>query len=186
MTPFAGYRFGGEFDSVDDGDVARDLDLDEAGSLGLIINFPADAVTEWEIFYSRQKTRLDSAAPWSVDEPVVDDLTVTYLHAGGTYLFEGERARPYIVATLGASRFDPDDAGFDAETYFSFALGGGLKLAPTSRIGLRLEGRLFGSLVDSDEAIFCRAGPEGSRCLIATSGSILWQFEALAGVIFRF
>lgn len=188
LTPFAGWRTGGEFEAQPDGGVARDTDLDEGGSAGLIINFPADAQTEWELYYGRQRTELGQAGEGAPGEPVPGRVTLSYLHAGGTYLFDdpfgGGQARPYVVATIGATRMDP--AGFDPETWFSFALGGGLKLAPTRRLGLRLEGRFFGSVVDSDEAIFCRSDPEGSRCLLVASGDVLWQFEALAGVVFRF
>ena len=109
-----------------------------------------------------------------------------YLHAGGTFLFDGEVARPYIVATLGASHFDPDDSNFDSETFFSASFGGGLKLFPKKRFGIRLEGRLFGSWLDTESDIFCQTGPQANVCAVSIEGNVLWQWQTTAGFIFRF
>jgi opacity protein-like surface antigen len=141
--------------------------------------------TEWEVYLGRQSTSLETEGVFDPGETAPAKLDISYLQAGGTYWFEGDRARPYIVATVGASRFEPDDGSFDSETFFAFGIGGGYKIAPTSRFGLRLEGRVFGSLVDSDEAVFCRSGGAASGCLIAVSGSVVWQWEVLAGLVFR-
>jgi hypothetical protein len=180
LTPFAGYRIGGEFEDDDTGD---ELDLDDGASLGLILNAPYDDRTEWEVFYGRQETDIDDATV-PVDPNL--DIVIEYLQIGGTYVGEGEAARPYLAATIGGSRIEPDGAGFDSETYFAFGIGGGLHVFPESRVGLRLEGRLFGSLVDSDSGVFCQSGPTGSRCLIRSSGDVFWQWDMFAGVTVRF
>ncbi|MBL8200240.1 MAG: outer membrane beta-barrel protein [Chromatiales bacterium] len=186
ITPFAGYRLGGQFESSEEGNTTgADIDIDDASSYGLIVNWPSVDNTEWEIYLGRQSTSLGTDGLFDPAVTPPAKLDITYLQAGGTYWFEGERAGPYIVATLGASRFEPDDSSFDAETFFAFGIGGGYKIAPTSRVGLRLEGRVFGSVVDSDEAVFCRAGGAASGCLIAVSGSVVWQWEVLAGLVFR-
>ncbi len=186
ITPFAGYVLGGSFSNDDDTDTNdQDVDLDDAASYGLIVNWPAEANTEWEIYLSRQSTSLELDSLFAPDDDALADLDITFLQAGGTYLFEGDKARPYIVATVGASRFEPDDSAFDSETFFAFGLGGGVKVAPTSRLGLRLEGRVLGSVVNSDSAVFCRSGPAANGCLVAVSGSVVWQWEVLAGLVFR-
>lgn len=186
ITPFAGYRIGGEFErSVAEGAEPVTLDLDDAASYGLIVNWPAEENTEWEIYLGRQATAIQTEGAFLPGEEPPTDLDISYLQVGGTYYFEGEQARPYIVATVGASRFEPDESSYDSETFFAFGIGGGYKVAPTSRFGLRLEGRVFGSLVDSDEAVFCQSGGAASGCLIAVNGNIVWQWEVLAGVTFR-
>ena len=187
ITPFAGYIFGGSFESDQDSGSATtgDIDLDDAASYGLIVNWPAEENTEWEIYLSRQSTSLETTGLFAPDEPAIADLDITYLQAGGTYYFEGERARPYIVATVGVSRFEPDDSAFDPENFFAFGIGGGYKLAPTSRLGVRLEGRILGSVVSSDSGVFCRSGPAANSCLVSVSGSVVWQWEVLAGLVFR-
>lgn len=180
LTPWAGDRIGGEF-SEDDTD--EELELDAGASFGLILNAPFDDRTEWEVFYGRQETDIQDA-PVSFDPAL--DIVIEYLQVGGTYVGDGERARPYLAATVGASRIDPDAAGYDSDTYFAFAIGGGLQLFAQRRMGLRLEGRLFGSLVDSDSGVFCQSGPTGSRCLIQSSSDVFWQWEMFAGLAVRF
>ena len=185
ITPFAGYRMGGEFEGEGSDPAAADIEIDDAAAFGLAINWPADENTEWEVYASRQSTDLGTAGLFDPAATPPGGLDITYLQVGGTYWFDGDLARPYIVATVGVSRFEPDDAAFDSETFFAFGVGGGYKLWPTSRLGLRLEGRFFGSVVDSDETVFCRTGGVTSGCLIAVSGDAIWQWELTAGLVFR-
>ena len=114
------------------------------------------------------------------------DLEISYFQLGGTYLFEGDRGRPFMMATIGASRFEPDNSEYDSETFFAFSIGGGYKLALTPRIGLRLEGRVLGSVINSDTAVFCRSDEVSSGCLIAVRGNLVWQWEMGAGLRIRF
>jgi hypothetical protein len=179
LTPFAAYRIGGEFDDDDNDD---ELELDNGASIGLIVNAPFDDRTEWEVFYSRQSSDIDRS-PVAVAPEL--DVTVEYLQAGGTYVGDGDTARPYLAATVGGSRIDAD-GGFDSETYFAFGIGGGLHLFPENRLGLRLEGRLFGSLLDSHSGVLCQSGSNASRCLIRSSGDVFWQWEMFAGMTVRF
>jgi opacity protein-like surface antigen len=182
VTPFAGYRFGGSFE---DEDTEEDFDLDDDGSLGLILNFPASEFTEYEIYYSRQDTSVDVSG--FVVTPARLDMQVEYLQIGGTYLFDTtEKVQPYFVATVGIAKLDPDAAGTNSDTFFSFGVGGGWKFNPNKRVGLRLDGRLLGTLISSDTDIFCQTGPQGNVCAVNIKGESLYQFELQAGVIFRF
>ncbi len=182
VTPFLAYRVGGEFEQTSTG---SDLELDESGSFGLIFNIRVDADRQWEIFYSRQKTELDSEDLFA-NEPVFD-INVDYLHFGGTYAFAStDLGRPYIVATVGASHFEPKPSGLDSETFLSFSFGGGVNLFPNKRLGLRLEGRLFATLVDSDSEIFCRTGVDTNFCAVRVDGDLLFQWQAMVGLVLRF
>jgi hypothetical protein len=182
ITPFVGYRF---FGSFEDDETGENYDLENDSSLGLIINFPSQRNTEWEIYYSQQSTEIKTRDLFQKTN--VLDVDVQYLQIGGTYLFDPEPAgQPYFVATIGAARFDPSGAGTSADTFFSFAAGGGWKYFPNKRIGLRLDGRFIGTLIDSDTDIFCQTGEQGGQCLVSTKGEVLWQFELQAGVTFRF
>ena len=180
VTPFIGYRMGGQFSDSDTGD---EIDLGDAGSFGLIINAPADNTTEWELFYSRQSAGIDTSTV-PVDPNL--DIDISYFQVGGTYVFEGAPIRPFISAGIGARQFSPSQSQYNSETYFAFSLGGGAQVFPESRIGLRLEGRLFGSVIDSDSAIFCSSSGGGANCAIRADGDILWQWEMFAGITARF
>jgi len=182
ITPFAGYRFGGEFEEKDSGDT---FDLDDNSSYGLIVNFPYSDYTEWEIYYSQQSTSVDAAGFANTDQRF--DLDVDYLQIGGTYLFQETRvAVPYFVATVGITKLDPDLEGTSSDNFFSFGVGGGWKFFPGSRIGLRLDGRFLGTFIDSNSKVFCQSGESGGRCAIGLKGDLMYQFEMQAGAIVRF
>jgi hypothetical protein len=101
-------------------------------------------------------------------------------------LWEGDHVRPYLAATVGVTRFEVSNAGFDSDSFFSFALGLGLQVRPHDRLGIRLEARSFGTLLDSDTDLFCQTGPTNNICAIRVEGTVLWQLEVVAGIVFRF
>lgn len=180
ISPFVGYRIGGSFE---DDDTGQDYDIDDDTAFGLIVNLAADANTQWEFGWSRSETAVD--VPSVNGSPDSIDLDIDYFQAGGTYVWDGRRAQPFLVATLGAAHMNPDGQG-DSETYFAFSIGGGWRLFPAERLGLRVEGRFYGTLLDSDSDIFCRTGPDNNQCLIQSQGEILWQWQMLVGATYRF
>jgi hypothetical protein len=183
VTPLGGYTFGGEFE---DEAATASVEVDDAAHYGLIVNLRESANTQWEVFYARQESAAEiTELPAGALAGAVD-LDVQYLHVGGTYVADGPRARPFLAATVGATRFDPDPLTFDSENFFSFGLGAGWQFAPTERLGLRLESRLLGTFLRSDSALFCQTGPEQNLCAISTKGDMYWQLQASLGIVFRF
>ena len=61
-----------------------------------------------------------------------------------------------------------------------------MSLIPNSRLGIRLEARAYGTLMDANTDLFCQTGPDMNICAIRIDGSLLSQFELFAGVVFRF
>jgi len=181
LTPFAGYTFGGEFEDMTRTD---SLELVDGASFGLILNIREAANTRWEILYSRQATQADTTG-LLISGPSLG-IDVHYIQVGGTYLADGNRARPFLAATIGATRFEPGLAGFDSETFFSFSIGAGFHLRPDNRLGIRLEARAYGTLLESDTDLFCQTGPSENICAIRSEGAVLWQLETLVGFVFRF
>jgi hypothetical protein len=100
-------------------------------------------------------------------------------------IFDGDVAQPFIALTFGMSRFDPQPAEFSAEKFFSASVGGGVQLNPGGRFGVRLEGRVYTSLVDDNSRSFCGSDGEVGGCLIEIDGTLLTQWEATAGIVFR-
>ena len=181
MTPFAGFATGGDFEDTTSG---ASLDLNDSTSFGLILNIRESANTQWEILYSLQETEADTTGLPIGGVPL--DIDIHYIQGGGTYLFEGINARPFLAATIGAAYFEPGPTGVDSETFFSFSIGTGLHIRPNDRFGIRLEARGYGTLLDSDSDLFCRSGPAGAICAVRVDGTVLWQFQATAGLVFRF
>ncbi len=181
MTPIAGLATGGDFEDMTSG---ASLDLDDSTSFGLILDIRESANTQWEILYSLQATEADTTGLPISGAPL--DIDVHYIQGGGTYLFEGNSARPFLAVTIGATHFDPGLDGVDSETFFSFSIGTGLHIRPNDRFGIRLEARGYGTLLESDSDLFCQSGPAGAICAIRVEGTVLWQFQATAGFVFRF
>jgi hypothetical protein len=183
LTPYAAYRFGGEFESETG---TGDFQLDESDAEGLIFNAQALGAVDaqWEVLFVRQQTELETQPSFA--GPPSLDIDVDYWHFGGTYLFDGGGVRPFIAMTVGVSHFEPRLPGFDDENYFSASFGAGVQLRAAKRVGVRLEGRVYASLVDSDGQLFCRRGGQASVCALNVDGTTLVQWETRAGLVFRF
>ena len=182
LTPYAGYRIGGEFENQNGG---ANFKLDEGSSEGLIFNIVArDVNTQWEVLYSHQRTEL--ATQFSFDPAERLGIEVEYFQFGGTYLFDGEDTRPFVALTAGVTHFSPQPSGIDSESYFSGSFGGGVQLRKTKRVGVRFEARVFATFVNTDGTLFCHSGPQGGACAITIHGTALYQWEGSAGVVFRF
>ena len=181
LTPLVGIAFGGTFADID---ADLDAELDDGVHAGLIVNLRHSANTQWELIYSRQSTDVD-ASEFSPATPTLD-VDLQYLQLGGTYLGEGERVRPYLAATLGGTHISPTLGDLDSDTFWSASIGAGLQAFPTQRLGLRLEARVWGTLLTSSTDLFCASGNQGGVCAITVDGDALWQFTTSLGVVFRF
>ena len=176
IGPLIGYRGGGSFTESDTG---TKLKLDAAQTYGLVADFRVTRETDVELLWSRQLSSLSADAP--VHVPLFD-VHVDYYHIGGTYRFSTEGLQPFFVATIGATRFAPQNSAFTNETKFSFGVGGGVLFPIGKHFGLRAEARAYGTVLDNDSAIMCN----GATCLVHVDGTLMWQYEASAGVYLSF
>lgn len=181
ITAFGAYRFGGTFEEEA---TEASYELKDSPSFGLILNLRHKDPTQWEILYSQQQTEAEFTGS-TPNDPVVDiDLHV--LQLGGTYQFDGEVARPYLAFTLGGTHVRTSSAESRSDTFFSGSIGVGMKFLPTSRVGVRVEARAYGTLVSSSTDLFCSTGPDANICAIRLDGTMLSQFETFAGITVRF
>jgi hypothetical protein len=177
ITPFVGYRMAGDFD-IDNSN--QEADLQDHGSFALALSMRRDESSLYELLYARQESRLEDDSPLA---PL--DVNVEYLHLGGTLDVNDELLlKPYIVGTLGVTRFTLESGSDD--TRFSVSLGGGVRVPVTPHFNLRFEARGFLTLIDTDSAIFCASGSFGGVCAIRGKGSTFTQFELMAGAAFAF
>ncbi len=177
ITPLIGYRSGGSFTDTNTGD---DLDLDDSGSYGLVINVDNDANTQWEFIYSHQETSMQLTQLF-MGQPVFD-LDIDYFSFGGSYVWRDPRYVPFIGAGFGVTYMSPSDSQLDSETRAMLQVGGGYKIFLTKNIGLRLEGRAYMTALESDAAVFCGNG----ACFARVESDGFSQFELSAGLIARF
>lgn len=181
VTPFVGYRFGGTFESEE---TTAEYEMQDSSSFGLLLNFPHKGNTQWEVLYSQQRSAANYSGMAGPDPEV--DVEIHVLQLGGTYLFEGGKAQPYLAATIGGTHIRTESTTSQDDTFFSGSIGLGVKFMPSARIGIRLEARAYGTLIDSSSRIFCSTGPDQNICAVQVDGKMLSQFETFAGVTFRF
>ena len=181
ITPYAGYRMGGQFEEEDG---SADFELRDSNALGIMLNIRANANGQYELLIGQQDTKVDTQGLFPGD-PLIN-MDVSYYQFGGVYLFDGDRVRPFIAMTFGVTNFDPQVSEFSSENFFSTSFGGGVQLNASERFGLRLEGRVYGTFLEDDSSIFCQSIGGAGSCLIQVDATILTQWEARAGVVFRF
>jgi hypothetical protein len=176
LAPFAGFQFGGYLHS---NVYPSAFSLKESPAFGATLDIPLDDTWRLEAFFSRQSTELRSR---SVAAPDFPQAIERYM-VGVVEEFDSEtRWRFFGVALLGATRFVPGLNGVDSELRFAGALSLGTKFLASQRIGLRLEGRLFYTVVEAGDVVFC----DGSGTCLFRFGSGIWQGDLTAGVILRF
>ncbi len=176
ITPFTGYRFGGEFEDIIEG---TELKLSEEQTYGIALDWQRKPGEFLEFYYSRQPSSLLATGPNT--SGALFDIDVEYYHLGGKYTMKSNPGAFYL-GSFGLTRFNPGIDDLGAETKFSFGLGVGIETASDKRLGFRLEGRGFGTFIDSSGGIFCGSG----GCIVVSESQLLWQFEVNAGITFRF
>ena len=181
FTLFGAYRFGGTIDVMDSNSL---YEAQDSSSLGLIWNHRHETNTQWEVFYSQQKTEVELIGP-ALADPIVD-VDLYTLQLGGTYLWEGDAIRPYLAATVGGTHIKSDSGNGDSDTFLSGSIGVGFKIQPGERLGFRFEARAHGVLLRDSTKLFCQTGPDLNVCAIEIQGDWLGQIETFAGIVFRF
>lgn len=180
ITPFAGYRLGGEFDAEDEDffDSGLDAEIEESSIFGVILGIPLSP--NWKLELSA--TRQESA--FIIDEgllsPTVElgDVTLSHYHAGFAYDWGLGQVRPFVLGSVGLARIEPDFPELNAENRLSASLGGGAKVFFSPNVGLRLEGRGYWTDLGTDwEDRYDRYDDDNGG---------LFQAEASAGLIFAF
>ena len=177
IAPVGGYRFGGGFfEQV----TQQQVDLDGAPAVGAVVGvalhdglFVEALVSHQEASITVPQNPFGSQRRWQID--------VDHYQAGGLQeFFDRRRTRPFLTGLLGLTRYAADG---DNEFRFTASAGGGVKLMPVPRLGIRLDGRLFAPFVEAEgRAIACSPG----ICLVSINADIVWQAEFTAGVVVVF
>lgn len=178
VTPFVGYRLGGGFYELVSG---QSVDLDGAASFGAVLNVPFRDDLQVEVSFTHQDARF--TLPAALDAQRTRwRVTVDHVQAGGLRELQPGRVRPFLTGTLGLTRYE---SGGDNEIRFSLSAGGGVKLLPTEHVGIRLDGRVFATIVDAEGDLLACA-PGLGICVGSIDAWVIWQAEATAGVVVRF
>jgi hypothetical protein len=174
LTLFAGY---GGTNGIDNATNDTSADVKDAATFGIAIGMPFDASRELQLLYSQQSTTLTpggGAAPF--------DLTIRYLHVGGTVFIDRAVGQGFYAAGgLGMTQFSPGTGGYGNEYKPSANLGFGYYLPLGDRFALRAEARGYVTFVNSSGGFLCSGG-----CVVVLKSDAVTQVEAKVGLMARF
>ena len=178
FTLYGGYRFGGSVT-----DTAKDtaIDLGNGSSFAVAADIGLDPHRQIELFYSQQRTTLSSGA---FSPPASNGgLTLHNYQIGGTNFIDETGRGLYVMGGLGGTTATPNQAGSNSETFFSGNIGIGWMVPLGVHVGIKLEARGYGILLNHNGALFCGGN---SGCTVAIKGTALFEGEVLAGLAARF
>ena len=177
LAPSAGFAFGGYLQSPT---YDSRFTFDESANFGATLDVAFADTWRVEALFSHQSTELRGRR---AELPRFEQTVERYM-VGIVEEFDSDtRWRFFGVGLLGATRLDPGLDGVDSELRFALGLSLGTKFLASRRVGLRLEGRVFYTVVESGGSAFCNG--QGT-CFFNFSGSGLWQGDVTAGLILRF
>jgi len=166
------------------------VDPKDSGSWGLRLGYMVNDNSEIGFLYNQQSTELDVGGTSTVK---LGDMSVHNYH--GYFAYNAgdvdAKARPYFLFGLGATQFGAltaTNAGtqhnIGGNTKFSGTAGLGLKLYPSPKFGIRLEGRWTPTYIKSDATGWWCDPYWG--CYVTEKAQYSNQFEMSGGIIIRF
>lgn len=174
LTLYAGYVGS---DGIENTTTDAKATVKSSAAFSLAVGTLLDPSRELQLMYSQQSTTL---SPGGTATPF--DLTVRYLHLGGTSFIEGPVGRGvYVAGGIGATQFSPSTAGYGSEIRASLNLGVGYYWPLNDNFGLRAEARGFATFVNSSGGFMCSGG-----CVVVLRSDIFLQYEGMIGLNARF
>jgi opacity protein-like surface antigen len=166
------------------------IDPKDAFSWGIRLGFMATDNVEIGGLFNMQSTSLELGGTTSVK---LADETIYNYHGYIAYNFgdPGAKARPYFLGGLGATQFgglsvnlggQQKDIGGNTKFSTTWALG--VKLNPSPRVGIRLEGRWTPTYIKSDATGWWCDPYWG--CYTTGNAQYANQFELSGGITLRF
>lgn len=179
VTPFLGYRFGGDLEIFGSGEPAHVHD-DSVGAIAFSMRY--EDRLQLGLFYSRQFTTTHS---YSGAGSVGTDIE--YIHLDGTMTGQYfSLFYPYLIGAVGMTRLSVREPDTRDNTRFSIAVGAGARVPVRSRLDVRLETRGYLTFIDTSSSVFCSSGAVGGACALRARGSAFLQYDILLGVAFGF
>jgi opacity protein-like surface antigen len=167
IAVLGGWQFGGKLNAFE-----GEYSIKDALAITGILDINLRPGGQLELMYDWQGTQIDLRN--AAGKRKLFDADLHYFQIGGLGYVDRGKVEPFGVATLGLTYINPKDSQYSGETRFSFTLGGGAKVFPTERIGLRFEGRLLMTVID---------GAIGLGCGTGGCGGSLWGWGLVQGVV---
>ncbi len=174
LTLYAGYVGS---DGIENVSTDAQATVKSSAVFAIALGAVLDPSREALLMYSQQSTTL---APGGGAAPF--DLTIRYLHLGGTSFVDGPIGRGvYVAGGIGATQFSPSTSGYGTEFKPSLNLGVGYYWPLGDSVGLRAEARGYATFVNSSGGFLCSGG-----CVVVLRSDIFLQYEGMIGLTARF
>jgi hypothetical protein len=186
LTPFAGYMFGGKAKFIQ-----GEINFRDNANFGLAVDVPVERIASVEIYWSHMDTRAEWR-PYKQYLPEFDpadlDVSIDYFQIGG--LKQGDLGTGIVKGfgslTIGAAYLNIKDPEINDVWRFAATLGGGIKIFPTDRIGIRLQGRLLMPMYWGNVGFYAGIGTGGGSAGIGVNTyTLLLQGDLTAGLIIQ-
>ena len=173
-----------------DGNIYDRVDPKDSASFGVGVGILATDNAEVGFLWGYQPSTLLISG---TNEKELGDLTVSTYHGYFAYNYGDTDAmiRPFVFGGLGATNFSSLDVKIgnqirtiSGETQFSTTWGGGVKILPSPRLGLRIAARFTPTYIKSDAGGWWCDPYWG--CYLVGDAQYSNQFELSGGVSFRF
>ena len=161
------------------------FDLEDGMPYGLILSAVFEENFALEFYWHRINTELKAkntllgGSRQKLFDMNVDRYLVNIVGQGGYY---DDAFRPFFLFSLGATHFHPI-AAMEGATRTTFGIGGGIKYYFNDTIGIRLQGNLTSTYINSGSTMFYDSW--GYPYYVYDS-NYMEQFDMISGIIFRF
>lgn len=181
LSPLVGYQFGGTLKTYQ-----GDLKIDNQMDYGIAASSEVALDTRVEFIWTQMQTHAEYKPYYGYEELRTEfDVNVNYYQLGGVREFPNGSIVPFGSFTLGAVQFTPGESNINISEFWSFsiALGGGVKIWLSDKIGIRLQGRLLMPLYFQGISLYAGTGGAGMG---VGAGVPILQGDFLGGLIFAF
>jgi len=195
FQPFGGYTVSGSIplmgdDDVQHGSIHVNSSYNAGATFAINLNKLDALEARWQRQFTEGRLPTEFVVPQSSGDLATFNLKIDQYHCNFLHHYEiaDPRALPYVMASLGVTTYYANQNGrSDSRSYFSFALGGGIKYFFTSHFGLRGEARWNPTVVSaSDSSFWCNIGGSGANCIIHLKAALQDQLDVTGGIVFRF
>lgn len=181
ITPFVGFSFSNSL-SVDVENMTESVKIKDGIGWGVVVDVPLNRTIALEALYTRRSGdfRVNGQA-----DPMLGNGSLEYWHGGARFnLSPNSRGtQAFLLVTLGATVFKSDLPNTDNTTEFSFGGGLGATIPVSDSIGIRLEGRGFGTRTDLTQLGWICGY---YTCGLVSSNQYHWNWLLGAGLQFGF
>lgn len=169
IVPFAGYMFGGSVKFYQ-----GKLNLSDGLNYGVSLIVPLQEILDVELNYTGTSGTANFNAYGGYPEYSDEETGVStnYFQLGVVkYLvLQNPKIKPFGSLSLGATMFKLEDY---ADTWrFSVALGAGVKIMFSERVGIMLRGRMLMPMTFNGVGGYCGIGTGGSGCGLSMNGYV--------------